>query len=308
LNQQGLRIVFAGTPEFAVPTLAALIDAGADIPAVLTQPDRPAGRGKRLRASPIKQLALQHGLEVWQPESLRDADWQNRIVALGADLMVVVAYGLMIPDLLLDTPRLGCWNVHASLLPRWRGAAPIHRAVEAGDPETGVCVMKVVKALDAGPVYHRVKTPVMPADTSGILHDRLALMGARALVYCMDLARAGKLPTPEEQDSGAATYAHKLTKAEAELDWNQPAEVLSRRVRAYNPWPVAWCKLGGQRLRVWQAEAVEADLYPGQVVSDPHVLMVGCSSGALKLLEIQKAGGQRMAVEQFLNAHRLIGG
>ena len=308
MTQQALRIVFAGTPEFAAPTLAGLIEAGADIAVVLTQPDRPAGRGKRLRASPVKQLALQHGLEVWQPESLRDTDWQDRIVELGADLMVVVAYGLMIPDRLLDSPRLGCWNVHASLLPRWRGAAPIHRAIEAGDTETGVCVMKVVKALDAGPVYHCVKTPIMPADTSGVLHDRLALMGARALVYCMDLARAGKLPAPEEQDPDAVTYAHKLTKAEAELDWNQPADVLARRVRAFNPWPVAWCELGGQRLRVWQAEAVEADLRPGQVVSDARMLMVGASGGALQLLEVQKAGGQRMAVAQFLNAHRLTDG
>jgi methionyl-tRNA formyltransferase len=253
-------------------------------------------------------LALQHGLEVWQPDSLREKDWQDRIVELDTDLVVVVAYGLMIPDRLLEAPRLGCWNVHASLLPRWRGAAPIHRAVEAGDRETGVCVMKVVKALDAGPVFHSVKTPIMATDTSGVLHDRLAQMGARALVYCADLARAEKLPEPEEQDHAAATYAHKLTKAEAELDWNQPADVLARRVRAFNPWPVAWCELGGQRLRVWRAEAVDADALPGQVVSDRHTLAVGTAAGSLELLEIQKAGGQRMAVEQFLAAHRITDG
>ncbi|MGD9021459.1 MAG: methionyl-tRNA formyltransferase [Lysobacterales bacterium] len=300
-----LRVVFAGTPEFAAPTLAALLDAGAVIPAVLTQPDRPAGRGKKLRASPVKCLALEHELEVWQPNSLRDAGLQDRIVELGADLMVVVAFGLMIPDRLLDAPRLGCWNVHASLLPRWRGAAPIHRAVEAGDQETGVCVMKVVQALDAGPVFHRVKTPIMPDDNTGTLHDRLAQMGARALVYCTELARKGELPAPVEQDHAAATYAHKLSKAEAELDWGQPAEVLARRVRAFSPWPVAWCELGGQRLRVWRAEAVEDDLPPGQIVSDQRTLVVGTAKGSLKMLEVQKAGGQRMSVGQFLTAHSL---
>jgi methionyl-tRNA formyltransferase len=308
LNQHKLRILFAGTPEFAAPTLAALIEAGAEIPAVLTQPDRPAGRGKQLRASPVKQLALEHGLEVWQPASLRDESWQDRIMRLGVDLMVVVAYGLMIPNWLLDTPRLGCWNVHASLLPRWRGAAPIHRSVEAGDAETGVCVMKIVEALDAGPVYHCVKTPIMAQDTSGVLHDRLALMGARALVYCMDLALAGRLPTPEKQDEARVTYARKLSKAEAELDWNEPADLLARRVRAFNPWPVAWCEISGLRLRVWCAEAVEGDICPGRVVSDSQSVLVGTASGALKLLEVQRAGGKRMGVRQFLAAHSFADG
>lgn len=303
-----LRILFAGTPEFAVPTFKALIDAGAEIAAVLTQPDRPAGRGKQLRASPVKQLALEHGLEVWQPQSLADEDLQDRLVQLDVDLMVVVAYGLMIPTRLLDAPRLGCWNVHASLLPRWRGAAPIHRAVEAGDAETGVCVMKVVKALDAGPVYHSVKTPIVAADTSGVLHDRLAQMGAHALVYCMNLAVAGKLPPPVEQDHDHATYARKLVKAEAELDWNESAVVLERRVRAFNPWPVAWCELAGQRLRIWRAEVADIDAQPGQVVSDGEMAAVGTASGSLRLLEVQRAGGQRMTVEQFLRAHTLAEG
>lgn len=308
MDKTCMKILFAGTPEFAVPTLRNLIEAGADIPVVLTQPDRPAGRGKQLRASPVKRLALEHGLEVWQPGSLADEPLQDSLVQLGADLMVVVAYGLMIPTRLLDAPRLGCWNIHASLLPRWRGAAPIHRAVEAGDAETGVCVMKIVEALDAGPVYHRVKTPIVAEDTTGVLHDRLAQMGARALVYCMDLAAAGKLPPPIEQDHDSATYARKLNKAEAELDWNEPADVLERRVRAFDPWPVAWCELGGQRLRVWRAEVAHVDARPGQVVNQGDSVLVGTARDSLRLLEIQKAGGQRMAAEQFLRAHTLANG
>jgi len=301
-----LRIVFAGTPDFALPPLQALIDEGCHIVAVLTQPDRPAGRGKQLRASPVKQLALENGLEVMQPESLKDSGWMQKLTDLKPDLMVVVAYGLMIPAQLLDLPPLGCWNIHASLLPRWRGAAPIHRAIEAGDEQTGVCIMQIELTLDTGPVYHCLSTVIGPQDTAGVLHDRLAVMGAQALEHCIGLAMQGELPQPVAQDDGRAIYASKLSKAEAELDWNQSAEVLQRKVRAYNPWPVAWCELGGQRLRIWQAEVVDniADAQPGQVLVEQQSLIIGTAEKSLKILEIQRAGGQRMSAEQFLNAQK----
>jgi methionyl-tRNA formyltransferase len=299
-----LRVLFAGTPEFALPPLQALMGNGFEIVAVLTQPDRPAGRGKHLRASPVKQLALDNNLVVLQPESLKDPVWQQKLADLKPDLMVVVAYGLMIPSRLLAMPRLGCWNIHASLLPRWRGAAPIHRAIEAGDSETGVCIMQMEITLDTGPVYHCLSTPIGALDTAGDLHDRLASMGARALTICIEQAVDGQLPEPVSQDDSRAVYAKKLSKAEAELDWNQSAEVLQRKIRAFNPWPVAWCEQNGQRLRIWQAEVVDnvADCQPGEMVVERKSLIVGTAEKALKILEIQRAGGQRMTAEQFLNA------
>jgi len=304
-RNQPLRILFAGTPEFALPPLQALIDGGCNIVAVLTQPDRPAGRGKRLRPSPVKQLALENALEVLQPERLDDHDWQTKLADLQPDLMVVVAYGLLIPAWLLDMPGLGCWNIHASLLPRWRGAAPIQRAIEAGDEQTGVCIMQMEVTLDTGPVYQCLTTPIGPADTAGDLHDRLAALGADALGYCIEMLIKGDLPKPREQDDTQTTYARKLSKAEAELDWNQAAGVLQRRVRAFNPWPVAWCEFGGFRLRIWRAEVVDdhAGLKPGQIAADRQSLIVGTAEKSLKILELQRAGGQRMSVEQFLNAH-----
>ena len=300
-----LRIVFAGTPEFSIPPLQTLINEDCDIVAVLTQPDRPAGRGKRMRASPVKQLALEYGLEVLQPESLKDPVWQEKLASLQPDLIVVVAYGLMVPARLLALPGLGCWNIHASLLPRWRGAAPIQRAIEAGDEQTGVCIMQMEVSLDTGPVYHRLTTPVGPLDTAGNLHDRLAAMGAQALGECIQLAVNGELPRPVTQDETCAIYASKLSKAEAELDWNLPAEVLQRKIRAFNPWPVAWCEPGGRRLRIWQAEVVEsvADCKPGQWLIDRQSLIVCTASKSLKILEIQRAGGQRMTAAEFLNSH-----
>lgn len=302
---RSLRVIFAGTPEFALPALQTLIDQGCEIAAVLTQPDRPAGRGKQLRASPVKQLALENGLEVLQPQSLKDLTWQQKLVDLKPDLMVVVAYGLMIPAELLLLPRHGCWNIHASLLPRWRGAAPIQRAIEAGDRQTGVCIMQMELSLDTGPVYHCIATDIGALDTAASLHDRLAGLGAEALGHCLDLVVNGELPQPQVQDDSQSVYARKLTKAEAMIDWNQPAEVLERKVRAYTPWPVAWCELGGQRLRIWQAEVVEsmADGNPAQIVSKERSLIVGTAEKSLKILEIQRAGGQRMAAEQFLRAH-----
>lgn len=299
-----LRILFAGTPEFALPPLQTLIDTGCDIVAVLTQPDRPAGRGKQMRASPVKQLALENGLEVLQPETLKDAGWQEKLADLQPDLMVVVAYGLMIPAQLLDLPRLGCWNIHASLLPRWRGAAPIHRAIEAGDEQTGVCIMQMEVTLDTGPVFHCLTTAIESLDTAGAVHDRLAVMGAQALKHCVEMVVKGELPQPTPQKESLAIYARKLSKAEAELDWNQPAEVLQRKVRAFNPWPVAWCELSGQRLRIWQAEVVDniPHCKPGDVETDRHSFIVCTAEKSLKILEIQRAGGQQMTAEQFLNA------
>ena len=300
-----LRVLFAGTPEFALPPLKALIDAGCEIVAVLTQPDRPAGRGKQLRASPVKKLALENGLDVLQPATLKDSEWQSRLAGLEADLMVVVAYGLMIPAPVLSQPRLGCWNIHASLLPRWRGAAPIHRAVQAGDSETGVCIMQMEVTLDTGPVYHCLATGIDPRDTTGILHDRLAGMGAEALIHCIDLAIKDALPEPQTQDHSQVVYAHKLSKAEAELDWNEPAGQLERNIRAFNPWPVAWCEIGGHRLRIWRAEIDDnsAKLRPGQLSVQEGQLLIGTSKKALNILELQRAGGQRMSVGQFLNAN-----
>lgn len=301
-----LRILFAGTPEFALPPLQALIDDGYDIVGVLTQPDRPAGRGKHLRASPVKQLALENKLNVLQPESLKDPEWQEKLISLQPDLMVVVAYGLMIPGHLLNQPSFECWNIHASLLPRWRGAAPIQRAIEAGDGQTGVCIMQVEVTLDTGPVYQCLTTPIGPMDTAGSLHDRLAGLGARALRNCIEKLSRGELPQAIAQDETKAVYARKLSKAEAEMDWSQAAEVLQRKVRAYNPWPVAWCEIGGQRLRIWKAEVVDnvADSKPGALHTGQRSLIIGTAEKSLKILELQRAGGQRMTAEQFLNANK----
>jgi len=299
-----LRILFAGTPEFSLLPLQTLIDEGCEIVAVLTQPDRPAGRGKQLRASPVKQLALENNLKVMQPESLKDPDWQETLASLRPDLMVVVAYGLMIPGSLLTLPEFGCWNIHASLLPRWRGAAPIQRAIEAGDAKTGVCIMQMEVTLDTGPVYQCLTTDIEAQDTAGSLHDRLAVLGARALQDCIVMLTRGELPQAVVQDESQAVYARKLSKAEAEMDWNLSAEVLQRRVRAFNPWPVAWCDIGGKRLRIWKAEVVDnvANCKPGQVLVDRQSLLIGTAEKALKVLELQRAGGQRMTTEQFLNA------
>lgn len=301
-----LRVLFAGTPEFALPPLQTLIDAGCELVGVLTQPDRPAGRGKQLRASPVKQLALENGLEVLQPENLKEPGWQDRLATLRPDLMVVVAYGLMIPGRLLALPAFGCWNIHASLLPRWRGAAPIQRAIEAGDEQTGVCIMQMVITLDTGPVYQCLTTPIGALDTAGSLHDRLSVLGAQALRNCLAMLVAGELPQALAQDESRVRYADKLSKAEAELDWSQPAEVLERKVRAFNPWPVAWCEIGGQSLRIWKAEVVEdaVDCRPGELYVERQSLLVGTAEKSLKILELQRPGGQRMTALQYLNARK----
>jgi methionyl-tRNA formyltransferase len=248
-----LRILFAGTPDFAVPALQALIDSGCAPVAVLTQPDRPAGRGRQLQASPVKRCALAHGIEVLQPHTLRDEDTVQALQTYAADLMVVAAYGLILPQAVLDLPRQGCWNIHASLLPRWRGAAPIQRAIQAGDTETGVCIMRMEAGLDTGPVFMRQRAEITAEDTGGSLHDRLARLGADCLLQCIRQWLENRLPDPEPQDERLATYARKLEKREARIDWDRPAAELERQVRAFDPWPVAWCELGGERLRVWRA-------------------------------------------------------
>jgi methionyl-tRNA formyltransferase len=249
-----LRIVFAGTPDFAVPSLRAAAQRG-EVVAVYTQPDRPAGRGRELQSSPVKLEALRRGIPVLQPESLKSEISRDALRALQPDLMVVVAYGLLLPQRILEIPRFGCWNVHASLLPRWRGAAPIQRAIEAGDRETGACLMQMEKGLDTGPVLLRQAIAIGETETGGQLHDRLSELGAQVLADGLGLLRAGIRPVPQPQPAEGATYAHKLDKAEAKLDWAQPADVLARKVRAFNPWPMAEAELSGERVRIHGAVA-----------------------------------------------------
>ena len=297
-----LRLLFAGTPEFAVPCLRAALE-GSDVLAVLTQPDRPAGRGRQPQMSPVKQVALEHGLAVLQPESLRDAEVQAQLAAFAPDLLVVVAYGLILPQSVLDIPRLGAWNVHASLLPRWRGAAPIQRAIEAGDAQTGVCLMQMEKGLDTGPVLLRATTPILPEDTGGSLHDRLAELGAGVLAEGLARLAAGDAPSPEPQDAARVTYAHKLDKIEARLDWNQPAAVLDRRIRAFTPWPVAEVQLDGERLRIHRAAPVDAVGAPGSVLAAGREgIVVACGEGALRLEVLQRDGGRAVTAADLLNA------
>ncbi|MEN4903838.1 methionyl-tRNA formyltransferase [Luteimonas sp. TWI1416] len=301
-----MRIVFAGTPDFAVPSLLAA-DARREVVAVYTQPDRPAGRGRALTASPVKQTALERGLVVRQPERLRGGEVLDALRALEPDLMVVVAYGLLLPQAVLDIPRLGCWNVHASLLPRWRGAAPIQRAIQAGDAQTGVCLMQMEKGLDTGPVLLRQSTPIAPDDTGGRLHDRLAELGAQVLADGLGLLRAGIRPVPEVQAEAGATYAHKLDKAEARLDWTRPARALADTVRAFDPWPIAEAELAGERVRVHAAQALPLahDRVPGTLLAAGRDgLDIACGDGALRVLRLQRAGGKVVAAADYLNARQ----
>ena len=301
-----MRIVFAGTPQFAVPSLRAAASRG-EVVAVYTQPDRPAGRGRQLAFSPVKQEAMERGIEVFQPASLRTEDAQEQLRALAPDLLVVVAYGLILPRAVLEIPRFGCWNVHASLLPRWRGAAPIQRAIEAGDAETGVCLMWMAEGLDTGPVLLSQSTPIGPEETAGALHDRLAALGAQVLKDGLGLLRAGIRPVPQPQPAEGVTYAHKLDKAEARLDWSQPAAQLARRVRAFHPWPVAEAELAGERIRIHAATALDAphSAAPGTVLAASRDgIDVACGEGALRLLRIQRPGGKPIAAADYLNARR----
>ena len=308
---QPLRIVFAGTPDFAVPPLDALHAAGHRLVAAYTQPDRPAGRGQALASSPVKQRALQLGIAVEQPASLKSDGAVARLRELAPDLMVVVAYGLILPPAVLDVPRHGCWNIHASLLPRWRGAAPIQRAILAGDEVTGITIMQMDAGLDTGPMLLTRRTPIGPREDGGSLHDRLAGLGAEAIVAAIDGWQAGRV-APQPQPGDGATYAAKIRKEEARIDWAQPAVLIDRQVRAFNPWPIAETTWAGKQLRVWQAEPETGSLWdgatPGVVVeAAAGRLVVATGAGALRLTQVQLAGKRAMPAAEFLNAHSLAG-
>jgi len=301
---ESLRIVFAGTPEFAAEHLKALLDTPHQIIAVYSQPDRPAGRGQKLTPSPVKQLALQHDIPVHQPQTLRDPAAQAELAALKPDLMVVVAYGLILPQVVLDIPRLGCINSHASLLPRWRGAAPIQRAVEAGDAESGVTVMQMEAGLDTGPMLLKVSTPIAAEDTGGSLHDRLATLGPQAVIAAISGLASGNL-VGEVQDDSLATYAHKLNKDEARLDWSRPAIELERLVRAFNPWPICHSTLGGEAIKVHAAALGDGQGQPGNILAaDKFGLTVACGEGALRLTRLQLPGGKALNFSDLYNSRR----
>lgn len=302
-----MRLAFAGTPDFAVPHLAACLAAGVEIAAVYTQPDRPAGRGRTLTQSPVKIAALAAGLRVEQPETLKQVDVQQHLRELDLDLLVVVAYGLILPRKVLAIPRLGCWNVHASLLPRWRGAAPIQRALLAGDSETGVCLMQMEAGLDTGPVLMQAETSITASDTGGSLHGRLAILGAGLLGEGLQRVLRGEALAAQTQPGQGVIYAHKLDKREAALDWHDSAQALERKVRAFDPWPVAETQLAGERLRVWSAQVCASDqatpVAPGTIVAANRVgIVVACGDGALRIVELQRAGGKRMRAADYLNA------
>lgn len=300
-----LRIVFAGTPEFARASLDALLASGHQVIGVWTQPDRPAGRGRKLAMSPVKEGALAAGLPVFQPQSLKAPEAQAELAALRPDLMVVVAYGLLLPKAVLDIPRLGCINVHASVLPRWRGAAPIQRAIAAGDRESGVTIMQMDVGLDTGDMLHVVRTPIRADDTGGSLHDRLATIGAGALVTVLDdfpRFLAGR----RRQDDAQATYAHKLSKEEGAIDWTRPAGDIVNLVRAFNPWPVALTTLGGETVRVWAAvpDATAGGAAAGTITGVARDgIRVACGGGGVRLTQVQWPGKKAMAVADLLNGH-----
>jgi methionyl-tRNA formyltransferase len=313
-----MNLIFAGTPEFARVALERLLAAGFRVPLVLTQPDRPAGRGMKLQPSPVKQLALEQQITVAQPRSLRlDGKYpddaraaRDAIEAAQADAMVVAAYGLILPQWVLDTPRLGCLNIHASLLPRWRGAAPIHRAIEAGDAQTGVTIMQMDAGLDTGDMLLIERLPIQAQDTTGSLHDRLATLGGRLIVEALEIAACGGLKA-EKQPAEGVTYAHKIETAEAAIDWTAPAETLARRVRAFNPFPGAATALAGEAIKVWSAhaEAAAAQGTPGQVLAvEGSGIRVATGGGVLVLTELQRAGGKRLAAAEFLRGFALAPG
>ncbi|WP_417225767.1 methionyl-tRNA formyltransferase [Amphritea sp.] len=301
-----LRILFAGTPDFAASSLQALLDAGHNVIGVYTQPDRPAGRGRKLTPSPVKKVALENNLPVYQPLNFKQEDDRQQLASLQADLMVVVAYGLLLPKAVLEAPSLGCINVHASLLPRWRGAAPIHRALLAGDQETGVTIMQMDEGLDTGAMLLKRTCPIHSTDTSGELHDRLANIGAQALLESLP-SIADRTIEHEVQDNSLACYAHKLEKAEGLIDWQKPASEIARQVKGLSPWPVAFTTLNGETLRVWYAETSEAtsDAPPGTVVGcDKKAIMVACGNGIVRLLKIQLPGSKAMDTSAVLNSKK----
>ncbi|MBI5751189.1 MAG: methionyl-tRNA formyltransferase [Hydrogenophilales bacterium] len=293
-----MRLIFAGTPDFAAAALRDLIAAGHDIALVLTQPDRPAGRGMKLTPSAVKVVALAHGLPIAQPATLKDAAAQQQLRAVGAEVMVVAAYGLILPQAVLDLPPRGCLNIHASLLPRWRGAAPIQRAILAGDTETGITIMQMDAGLDTGEMLSKHAIPIEEGDTAQTLHDKLAALGGRAIVNALD-ALDGLIP--EAQDNTQATYAAKLTKEEGLVGWTKPAAEIARAVRAYNPFPGAQTQWQGESLKLWMAQVTDAAGEPGEVLAaDKAGIVVACGQGALRITELQRAGGKRLAAAQFL--------
>lgn len=295
-----MKLIFAGTPAFAASALEALIKAGHEIVLVLTQPDRPAGRGMKLVASPVKQLALAHGLPVYQPEKLRSAEQQAPLAALAVDVMVVAAYGLILPQVVLDMPRLGCLNIHASLLPRWRGAAPIQRAIAAGDEETGITIMQMNAGLDTGDMLSMHHLTITGDDTSHTLHDKLAELGAAAIVAALsdlDTLRAKATPQPVE----GVTYAEKIRKDEAQVDWTESTTILARRLRAFDPFPGLQSTWQGEVIKFWKASAVPGNGAPGEVLTaDSQGIVVACGEGALCITELQRPGGKRLAAREFL--------
>ncbi|THF62079.1 methionyl-tRNA formyltransferase [Pseudothauera rhizosphaerae] len=294
-----LKLAFAGTPEFAACALRAILDAGFRVALVLTQPDRPAGRGMKLTPSPVKQVALEHGIPVDQPERLRTPEQRAALAAAAPDVLVVAAYGLLLPPEVLALPRLGCINIHASLLPRWRGAAPIHRAIEAGDAETGITIMQMDEGLDTGPMLLAKRIPILPGDTTGSLHDRLAVLGAGLGVEALRRLPDGLPATP--QPAEGVTYAAKIAKAEAALDWRRPAVELARAVRAFDPFPGAHGTLRDTGVKVWRAEVVDGPGLPGEVLAaGADGIVVACGADALRLAELQRAGSKRMAAREFL--------
>ncbi|HNJ48412.1 MAG TPA: methionyl-tRNA formyltransferase [Novosphingobium sp.] len=301
-----MKVIFAGTPDFAARALEAILAAGHEVPLVLTQPDRPAGRGQKLQPSPVKQLALTRAIPVLQPERLKDPATHAPIAAAAADAMVVAAYGLILPQAVLDIPRFGCLNIHASLLPRWRGAAPIQRAIEAGDPQSGITIMRMEAGLDTGPMLLRAALPIAGDETAGTLHDKLAALGARLIVDA--LARLPEL-RPEPQPEAGVTYAGKIDKGEARIDWRCPATQIERRIRAFDPFPGAVARLGGHDVKLWRAELAQGTGSAGTVLAaDDRGIVVACGEDALRLTWLQKPGGRRLPAGDFLRGFPLVVG
>lgn len=303
-----MKVAFAGTPEFAASALEAILAAGFEVPLVLTQPDRPAGRGMQLQPSPVKQVALAAGIPVHQPEKLRTPEQQAPLAAACCDVLVVAAYGIILPQAVLDLPRYGCLNIHASLLPRWRGAAPIHRAIEAGDAETGITIMQMDAGLDTGPMLLKRVEPIQPDDTTGSLHDRLAWVGAELIVEALEALPAGTLAATPQPAEGV-TYAAKIGKAEAAVDWTRPAIEIERAVRAFNPFPGAIATLDGTPVKLWRARAIDATGTPGEVLlAEGAGVIVACGEGALCVTELQKPGARRMPAADFLRGMPIAAG
>ncbi len=301
-----MRVAFAGTPEFAAVALRALLDAGFEVPLVLTQPDRPAGRGQKLVASPVKLVALQRGIPVHQPERLKDPATHAPLIAAAPDVLVVAAYGLILPQAVLDIPQRGCINIHASLLPRWRGAAPIQRSLEAGDAETGVTIMRMEAGLDTGPMLLAYAIKVSPGETASMLHDKLALLGGRLIVATLNEL---DILQPVPQPAAGVTYAAKIGKAEAAIDWRRPAAEIERRIRAFDPFPGCTAQLGDATFKIWCAMPADGAGQPGEILAvAPEGITVACGEGALRLVELQKPGGRRLASADFLHGFAFVPG